>query len=179
MFSSIIISHAAFLTLFFQSQRTLYIYPWLLTTHSKLYTSTRVERKVHKELKGFLSSLIYLEIDFRTIEEPESQCLKITKNLIFEKSKLAVKVYILCVIYFHVKINDFKSCDFLVKILELLGKIKTNVANSRKKSTILKVVILEVERTKIKKYKWDILGDFQTMWSCKLYCSCLWRKCQG
>ena len=55
--------------------------------------------------------------------------------------------------YIPVKIRDFKSCDFLVKILELLGKIKTNVANSRKKSTILKVVILEVERTKIKKYK--------------------------
>ena len=161
----LIISHAAFLTLFFQSQRTLYIYPWLLTTHSKLYTSTRVERKVHKELKGFLSSLIYLEIDFRTIEEPESQCLKITKNLIFEKSKLAVKVYILCVIYFHVKINDFKSCDFLVKILEL-QKSKQMLRIPEKKSTILLLKILEVENAKIKKYKWDIVDDFQTMCVC-------------
>ena len=109
---------------------------------------------MHKELKGFLSSLIYLEIDFRTIEEPESQCLKITKNLIFEKSKLAVKVYILCVIYFHVKINDFKSCDFLVKILEL-QKSKQMLRIPVKKSTILKVVIflvkiLEVEMPELK-----------------------------
>ena len=107
---------------------------------------------MHKELKGFLSSLIYLEIDFRTIEEPESQCLKITKNLIFEKSKLAVKVYILCVIYFHVKINDFKSCDFLVKILEL-QKSKQMLRIPEKKSTILLLKILEVENAKIKKYK--------------------------
>ena len=109
---------------------------------------------MHKELKGFLSSLIYLEIDFRTIEEPESQCLKITKNLIFEKSKLAVKVYILCVIYFHVKINDFKSCDFLVKILELQkSKQMLRIQNSRKISTILKVVILLVKTLEVKNIK--------------------------
>ena len=43
------------------------------------------------------------------------------------------------------KITILRIVIFLVKILELLGKFKTNVANSRKKSTISKIVIFLVK----------------------------------
>ena len=76
-------------------------------------------------------------------------------------------IYILCVMYSYilVKISDFKSCDFLVKILEL-QKSKQMLRIPEKKSTILLLKILEVENAKIKKYKWDIVDDFQTMCVC-------------
>ena len=59
-------------------------------------------------------------------------------------------------------INDFKTCDFLVK---------TNVANSRKKLMILNVVIFLVKIFELLKSKQTLLIPVKNQWFQKLWFS--------
>ena len=51
-----------------------------------------------------------------------------------------------------------KVAKFLVKIFELLSKFKTNIANSRKKSMILKIAKIAIFLVKIL----ELLSKFKT-----------------